>query len=81
MLAVGDRQEALPFDREMLADRFRTVQGKALAEFEAYEVGAHWRREIIDRFLDWADEIDPAVGSRAQRHRTGGVAQQPQPPA
>ena len=61
VLAVGDRQEALPFDREMLADRFRTVQGKALAEFEAYEVGADWRREIIDRFLDWADEIDPAV--------------------
>jgi len=61
VLAIGDKQEALPFDREMLADRFRAVQSKKVAEFEAYEVGPHWRREIIDRFLDWADEVDPAV--------------------
>jgi hypothetical protein len=61
VLAIGDKQEALPFDREMLADRFRSVQDRKPDEFEAYEVGPHWRREIIDRFLDWADEIDPAV--------------------
>lgn len=61
VLAIGDRQEALPFDRGMLADRFRGAQDKAVAEFEAYEVGPEWRAEIIQRFLDWADEIDPAV--------------------
>lgn len=61
VLAIGDRQEALPFDRVMLAGRFRAAQSKRPAEFEAYEVGSHWRREIIERFLDWADEIDPAV--------------------
>ncbi len=61
VLAIGDKQEALPFDREMLADRFRSVQGKSSEAFEAYEVGPHWRREIIARFLDWADEVDPAV--------------------
>jgi hypothetical protein len=61
VLAIGDRQEALPFDRPMLADRFRSGQRKEPAEFETYEVGPHLRRQIIDRFLDWADEIDPAV--------------------
>jgi hypothetical protein len=61
VLAIGDRQEALPFDRAMLADRFRSVQAKSPESFEVYEVGAGWRREIIDRFLDWADEIDPAL--------------------
>lgn len=60
VLAIGDRQEALPFDRAMLADRFRAAQGKEPAEFAAYEVGEDWRAEIVDRFLDWADEIDPA---------------------
>lgn len=62
VLAIGDKQEALPFDREMLADRFRAVRGRKLAEFDAYEMGADRRRDIIDSFLDWADEIDPAVG-------------------
>lgn len=61
VLGIGDKQEALPFDRQMLADRFRSVQDKKPVEFEAYEVGPAWRREIIDRFLGWADEIDPAV--------------------
>ncbi|WP_036965156.1 nucleotidyl transferase AbiEii/AbiGii toxin family protein [Promicromonospora kroppenstedtii] len=61
VLAIGDRQVALPFDRAMLADRFRAAQGKEAAEFAAYEVGADWRAEIVARFLDWADEIDPAV--------------------
>lgn len=67
VLTIGDKQEAMPFDREMLADRFRAVQGKELAEFEAYEVDAAWRLEIVDHFLDWADKIDPAVVPGAQR--------------
>jgi hypothetical protein len=37
------------------------VREKKPVEFAAYEVGTAWRREIIDRFLDWADEIDPAA--------------------
>jgi hypothetical protein len=61
VLAIGDRKEALPFDRAMLADRFRSVQGKSFESFEAYEVGAVWRRRIIASFLDWADDVDPAV--------------------
>jgi hypothetical protein len=46
----------------MLADRFRSVRAKSSESFEAYEVGPDRRRGIVDRFLDWADEIDPAVG-------------------
>ena len=61
VLAIGDEQESLPFDRAMLADRFRSVQDKSPESFEAYEVGEDWRKEIVSRFLDWADEIDPAV--------------------
>ena len=61
VLAIGDEQESLPFDRAMLADRFRSVRGKSPESFAAYEVGDAWRQEIVDRFLDWADEIDPAV--------------------
>jgi hypothetical protein len=61
VLAIGDRQEALPFDRAMLADRFRSVRAKSPESFEAYEVGEAWRLSIVEHFLDWADEIDPAV--------------------
>ncbi|MFJ3405692.1 nucleotidyl transferase AbiEii/AbiGii toxin family protein [Promicromonospora sp. NPDC090134] len=61
VLAIGDEQESLPFDRAMLADRFRSVQDKSPESFEAYEVGEDGRKEIVGRFLDWADEIDPAV--------------------
>jgi hypothetical protein len=67
VLAIGDKQEALPFDRAMLADRFRSVRAKTPESFEAYEVGELWRREIVESFLDWADEIDPAVGRRSTR--------------
>ena len=61
VLAIGDRQEALPFDRVMLAERFRAARSMRPAEFEAYEVGPVWRAEIVERFRDWADEIDPAI--------------------
>lgn len=61
VLEIGDKQEALPFDRAMLAERFRAARGKETAEFAAYEIGSERRQEIIDRFQDWADDIDPAV--------------------
>lgn len=61
VLAIGDKQEALPFDRAMLADRFRAVEFKRLTEFEVYEVGEARRLSIVEEFLDWADEVDPAV--------------------
>lgn len=61
VLAIGDKQEAHPFDRSMLADRFRAAQDKRLTEFEAYEVGEAWRLSIVEHFLDWADEVDPDV--------------------
>lgn len=61
VLAIGDKQEALPFDRPMLAERFRSAHRKEPAEFETYEVGPHLRLQILERFHDWADEIDPAV--------------------
>lgn len=61
VLAIGDKQETLPFDRAMLADRFRAVESKRLTEFEMYEVGETRRLSIVEHFLDWADEIDPAV--------------------
>jgi hypothetical protein len=61
VLAIGDKQEALPFDRAMLADRFRAVESRRLTEFDMYEVGETRRLSIVEQFLDWADEIDPAV--------------------
>jgi hypothetical protein len=61
VLAIGDEQESLPFDRAMLADRFRAARGKEVAEFALYEVGPEWRSEIVARFREWADEIDPAI--------------------
>jgi hypothetical protein len=45
----------------MLADRFRAVETRRLTEFEMYEVGETRRLSIVEHFLDWADEIDPAV--------------------
>jgi len=51
----------LPFHERLARIGLEALQGKKPAEFEAYEVGTHWRSEIIARFLDWADEIDPVV--------------------
>jgi hypothetical protein len=61
VLDIGDKQEALPFDRAILADRFRSVRAKTPESFKVYEVGDAWRLSIVEHFLDWADEIDPAV--------------------
>jgi hypothetical protein len=61
VLVIADQQEALPFDRPMLAERFRSVARKSPESFAAYGIGPEYRHGIIDRFLDWADEIDPAV--------------------
>ena len=46
---IGDRPSA------------RSVRAKCPESFEAYEVGEAWRLSIVEHFLDWADEIDPAV--------------------
>lgn len=61
VLDIGDKQEALPFDRAILADRFRSVRAKTPESFKVYEVGDAWRLSIVEHFLDWADEVDPAV--------------------
>lgn len=61
ILAMGDRIEATPLDREMLAGRFRQVARLPGDVFAQYGVGTVQRLSIVDQFLDWADEIDPAV--------------------
>ena len=59
VLVIGDSQEALPMDRIMLADRFRMVASEPEWRFERYEVTPEMRQGIIQRFMDWADQIDP----------------------
>lgn len=58
-LAIGDQQEALPMDREMLADRFRSAGRWDPQEYHAYGVDAARRDRIVAAFAQWADEIDP----------------------
>lgn len=63
VLAIGDRIEVQPLDRTMLAHRFREVARHDEATFVRYTVGATDRGAIIERFAQWADQIDPP-GSR-----------------
>ncbi|MCL2091982.1 MAG: nucleotidyl transferase AbiEii/AbiGii toxin family protein [Micrococcales bacterium] len=60
VLAIGDQQEALPMDRDMLAARFREVGHWSPKEFARYGVDAARREQIIVSFTEWADQIDPA---------------------
>ena len=62
VLVIGDRQEFLPMDREMLAERFRGVVRWSAVEFGTYEVDVAGRNRIVANFTEWADQIDPAQG-------------------
>ena len=55
VLAIGDRQEFLPMDREMLAERFRSVARWSAEEFRTYGVDAAGRERIVANFTEWAD--------------------------
>ena len=59
VLAIADQQEALPMDRPMLAERFRSVAHWTAEEFGTYGVDAVRRDRIVAAFAEWADEIDP----------------------
>jgi hypothetical protein len=59
VLEIGDRQEFLPMDREILTGRFRGVVRWSTEEFATYRVDAAGRERIIANFTDWADQIDP----------------------
>lgn len=66
VLAIGDQQEATPMDRGMLTERFESLGNPKyttkydLAEFADYGVDAAEHAAIVDRFAQWAGEIDPA---------------------
>jgi hypothetical protein len=61
VLSMGDQVESTPLDRSMLAERFRQAGRYPAADFAMYDVGSVQRIAIVERFLDWADQIDPAV--------------------
>jgi len=63
ILAMGDRIETIPLDRHMLAERFRQAARFAASDFALYGVGSVQRIAIVEQFLDWADDVDPAVVS------------------
>ncbi|WP_051209457.1 nucleotidyl transferase AbiEii/AbiGii toxin family protein [Propionicicella superfundia] len=82
VLAIGDQQEALPMDRRMLTQRFEMLRDPRYAakyhpiEFAKYGVGETARVAIVERFTQWATEIDPAraaegTSAEATRERTG----------
>ena len=48
---------------EMLAWRFRSIRGLAPADFESYGVDHEQLREMIVRFLEWADHVDAGAGN------------------
>lgn len=66
VLAIGDQQESKPMDRGMLAQRFampsdpRQADRYGPRQFAKYGVDETLRAVIVDRFVQWAVEIDPA---------------------
>jgi hypothetical protein len=66
VLTIGDQQEATPMDRGMLTERFESLSNPKYAtkydpeQFANYGVDAETRAAIIDRFGQWAAQIDPA---------------------
>ena len=59
VLALADTREALPLDREMLAERFTMIGKYSETQFEVYGVGAAQREAMVERFAQWAQEIVP----------------------
>ncbi|MDR1426580.1 MAG: nucleotidyl transferase AbiEii/AbiGii toxin family protein [Bifidobacteriaceae bacterium] len=59
ILELGDQREALPFDRPMLARRFRAVQNIQSREFVAFGLTSPTdHRALVGFFVQWADEVD-----------------------
>jgi Nucleotidyl transferase AbiEii toxin, Type IV TA system len=84
VLALADTRESLPIDRTMLAQRFEMLSDPRHAakydeaEFADYGVDADKRTAIIDRFGQWATEIDPAragerVAAETAQERTAAT--------
>lgn len=61
VLAIGDQQEALPMDREILAGQFRSAARWDVQEYQGYGIDSARRDRIIAAFAQWADEVDPSV--------------------
>jgi len=59
VLAIADAQEHLPMDRRMLSDRFRQAGRGSIEEYNRYNITPEIRQAIIERFSDWAHQIDP----------------------
>ncbi|MFC7024521.1 hypothetical protein ACFQHV_15360 [Promicromonospora thailandica] len=57
----GETRDFIDIDAVVVSGRFTRAEVLGTEAFDAYEVGPAWRREIIERFLAWADEIDPAL--------------------
>jgi len=58
VLALADTREALPLDREMLAERFKMLAGQDPEDFEVYGVDEVRRQGMVTRFTQWAQEIE-----------------------
>lgn len=64
VLALADQFEATPLERRTLANRLREVIRHGQGAFVRYGVDLDRRIQILARFTEWADEIDPpAPGS------------------
>ncbi|GHH76142.1 hypothetical protein [Promicromonospora soli] len=61
VLELADQIEAMPLDRGILAERFRQIALRPADVFVQYHVGSVQRIAIVEQFLDWADDVDPAV--------------------
>jgi len=57
ILALGDQQEAEPFDREMLEERFRLISKPPPEKWTIYEPNPNTRNQIIHYFQQWADSL------------------------
>lgn len=66
VLTIGDQQEVSPMDRGMLTQRFESLSNPRYAakydpeQFAKYGVDVVTRAAIVDRFGQWAAQIDPA---------------------
>jgi len=59
VLLIADAQESVPMDRRILSDRFRLADRGSEEEYGRYNITPDIRQGIIQRFSEWADQIDP----------------------
>ncbi len=64
ILALGDSKEYLPMDRQILAQRMRSLSGVEPHQFEAYLVNEKRRTSIVSRFMEWADDIESSLSDQ-----------------